>query len=565
MPLTRLRAPGSWLCLNGWAALLMTGTAAENLPLHRQIDQVIERKLADLNLTPAAISDDAEFVRRVYLDLNGVIPTAHQAGAFLDETAPDKRRKLIDSLLASPDYAIHFARVFDVMLLERRIPAGGSSLDVPPASWRAYLAEAFADNRPWDQIATEILGGDGTDEKRGAAVRFYLARDVNAHQLTRDVGRLFLGVDLQCAQCHDDPRFDDYQQADYYGLHAFLERTKLHPLKPKGAVLGELAAGATRFTSVFTAKDGETNPRLPGGGMIADPALEKDREYLTKPGPGERGIPVYSRRLKLAEELPRPNTAGFAGNLANRLWAQLLGRGIIHPLDLRHTANPPSHPELLALLERWLIDHRYDIQGLLREIALTQTYQRSSLMPAGTSALPEEVFAVAPLRGLTAEQFRWSVLQATGRIEAHFAKLDSQTAKPEDAAAPSWKRKLDRLDALDRQSTALMTAFAGLPGQPESGFQPTVDQALHLMNSAKLMPLLGAEPGTVPGRLGSIEDPATLAGELYLSVLARRPSTEEIAAVTRLTRQAGSPDEKVAAVKSLFWGLLRSAEFRLNH
>ena len=553
------------LCLTGCGAFLYAEPSGEDLPIYRQIDQIIGKSLADAGLTPAAISSDAEFVRRIYLDLNGVIPTALQAATFLDDPSADKRQQLIETLLASPEYAIHFARVFDVMLLERRTPAGGTSLDVPPASWLEYLTEAFAENRPWDIMAGEILGGDGTDERRSAAVRFYLARDVNPHQLTRDIGRLFLGIDLQCAQCHDDPRFKDYLQADYYGLYAFLERTKLHPVKPKGALLGELAVSNTQFTSVFTAESGETNPRLPGGGMIADPPLEKDKEYLTKPESGERGIPVYSRRLKLSEELPRTATRGFAGNLANRMWALLLGRGIIHPLDLRHAANPPSHPELLDLLESWLIDHHYDIKGLLREITLSQTYQRSSVIPEGVSSLPEEAFAVAPLRGLTAEQFRWSVLQATGRIEAHLAMLDSQPSKSEPGTSPSWKRKLEHLDALARQSSALMSVFAGLPGQPEAGFQPTVDQALHLMNSPKLIALLNAKPDTAIGRPLSIAESGLVVEELYLSVLARRPTSGESSAVSLTLEQSGSSAEKSATLNSLRWGLLLSAEFRLNH
>jgi hypothetical protein len=554
-----------------WLPLLLCGTlsvAAEPpppAPLHGRIDALIDAKRLAAGLPAAGLCSDAEFVRRIHLDLAGMIPTAEQARVFLDDAAPDKRRRLIDSLLTSPDHAIHQARVFDVMLLERRTPSGGTTNDVPPAMWRDYLAEAFAENRPWDVMAREILGGDGTDEKRGAAVRFYLARDVNAHQLTRDVGRLFLGIDLQCAQCHDDTRFPDYRQADYYGLYAFLERSKLHPVKPKGAVLTETAAGTTKFTSVFTAKSAETAPRLPGDRMIADPPVAKDAEYRVKPAPNVRGIPAYSRREKLAEVLPRPETGAFAANLANRLWAQMLGRGLVNPLDLRHAGNPPSHPELLDVLATWLLDHGYDMRGLLREIALSNTYQRSSLLPEGASGLPEEVFAVAKLRGLSPEQFRWSVLQATGRIGMHLARLDAQPPKPDEAALPEWKLRLNRLEALDRPSAPLMTVLAGLPGQAESGFQPTVDQALHLMNSAKFMPLLGAEPGTTLAKLAAIPEPGTAAEELYLQVLSRRPAPEETAAVTATLSAAASPAERADALKPLLWGLLLSAEFRLNH
>ncbi len=537
---------------------------AESLPLHERIDALVSLPLESRKLIPAKLSSDAEFVRRVYLDLSGVIPTAQEARTFLDDPSPDKRARLIDTLLTAPGYALQMARVFDVMLLERRVPAGGTAVDVPLPAWRAYLCEAFAENRPWDVMTRELLGGDGSDTSRGAAVRFYLTRDVNAHQLTRDVGRLFLGIDLQCAQCHDDPRFKDYRQEDYYGLYAFLERSKLFPVKPKGALLGELAVGTTKFTSVFTAKSGETHPRLPGGAMLTDPALEKDREYRVKPGPNQRGIPVYSRRMALSEQLPRGETPGFTRNLANRLWALMLGRGIIQPLDLSHAGNPPSHPELLAELEAWLVARHHDIRGLLREIALSRTYQRSSELPDG-SPPPSDAFAVAPLRGLSAEQFRWSLLQATGRIEAHLATLEAQPKKAPAPEAPAWKQLADRLEPLERPSAALLTAFAGLPGQPEEGFQPTVDQALHLLNSEKLLPLLKADPGTLLHRLSSMEQPEPLVRELYLSVLSRRPDAEELSEAGQQIAAAGSPEGRNVVVKSLMWGLLLSAEFRLNH
>jgi len=567
----------------------MSAARAAEPALHQEIDSLVARRLTELKITPAGPSDDAEFVRRIHLDLTGVIPTSRQARAFLDDRAPAKRRRLIDALLASPDYALHMARVFDVMLVERRVPTI-TSYDVTTADWRAYLTEAFAADRPWDEMVREILGSDGAEAKRPAAVKFYLVRDVAPHSLTRDVGRLFLGVDLQCAQCHDDPRFADYLQADYYGIYAFVERMKVHPVMPRGAQVAETAEGKTTFTSVFTAKKGETNPRLPGGDMLADPAPEKGKEYVVKPGPKERGIPTYSRRLKLSEQLPRTETKGFARNIANRLWAQFFGRGLVHPLDMHHAKNPPSHPQLLDRLARWMVEHRYDLRGFVRELTLSDAYQRSSLLPAGAGPPPAEAYAVAPLRGLTAEQLRWSWLQATGRIDQHYAKLDAAAQKPappkksepaktaapktdaaKTAAAPSsgpepaWKTRLAANQALERLSATLLTAFAGLPGQAEGEFQPVVDQALYLRNSEKLLPLLADEPGTTLARLGAMSESAPLAEELYLSVLARRPTPVETGEVSRLLSESKTPAERRETLQSLLWGLLLSAEFRLNH
>ncbi|MGE0756754.1 MAG: DUF1549 domain-containing protein, partial [Pirellulaceae bacterium] len=377
-------------------------------PLNRQIDEFIAQRLVELKLIPASVSSDAEFLRRVSLDLTGVIPTADLARKFLDDATPDKRQRLIDRLLTSSDHAIHAARVLDVMLIERRIPTI-TSYDVPAAKWRLYLTEAVAENRPWDQVVRDILSSDGTDERHAAGVKFFLVRDVSAHQLTRDVGRLFLGIDLQCAQCHDDPRIDSYRQADYYGIYAFLQRVTAFRDNDKNlSLVGESAIGKATFVSVFTAQSGETNPRLPGGVMIPDPEWEKGNEYLVKPGPKDRGVPAYSRRLKLAELLPRAETQGFSRNMVNRLWAMLMGRGLVHPLDLHHETNPPSHPELLDHLERWFIEHQFDLKALLREMLLSQTYQRSSVLPEGVNEPPEGAFEVASLRGLSPEQLSWS-------------------------------------------------------------------------------------------------------------------------------------------------------------
>lgn len=542
--------------------------ADEAMPLHQQIDELIGKRLVELKVVPATVSSDAEFVRRVYLDLTGVIPTAKQARAFLDDSAPDKRQRLIDELLASPDHAIHMARVFDVMLIERRIPTI-TSYDVPAQKWREYLTGAFAENQPWDRMVRDVLSSDGTDERNAAGVKFYLVRDVAPHQLTRDVGRLFLGVDLQCAQCHDDPRIESYRQADYFGIYAFLQRMTAYRDNDKNvSLVGETAVGKTSFVSVFTAKGGETNPRLPGGEMVADPEVEKDKHYVVKPGPMERGVPTYSRRLKLAELLPRATTQGFSRNIVNRLWAMLMGRGLVHPLDLHHAGNPPSHPELLDRLERWLFEHQYDLRALLREMLLSQTYQRSSVLPEGVKELPDEAFAAAPLRGLSPEQLSWSLLQATGRIEQHFsqfaAKQKSDAAKPDDAP-PAWTARATQLEPLERQTRPLITVFAGLPGQPDGDFQPVVDQALHLLNSPAMLPLLRDELSTLLKRLTAISEIEPLAEELYLSVLSRRPNADETAQVRELMESKKSPEERREPLTALIWGLLLSSEFRLNH
>lgn len=547
---------------------LSASLGARGAELHEQIDALLAKDWAAAKVTAAMMSSDAEFMRRVHLDLNGVIPTAAETRAFLDDGRYDKRVRLIDQLLARPEYALHMARVFDVMLIERRQPAV-KPYDVAVVAWRTYLAEAFAANKPWDALVREVLASDGSDELQPAAVKFFVSRDADPHQLTRDVGRVFLGTDLQCAQCHDDPRFDDYKQADYFGIYAFLSRLSFHrDAKLNRSFISEKAVGDVSFTSVFTTKQGKTNPRLPGGEMIADPMLEKGKEYISAPTSSARGVPVYSRRKLLAEQMPRTETPGFARNLANRLWAMMLGRGLVHPLDLHHAKNPPSHPAVLAALEQWLIEHRYDIKGCLREIALSRCYQLSSELPAGAEP-PLDAFAVAKLRALTPEQMRWSVLRACGRLDANFARAEEQLKKTKPAEAETklkdWHWAKENYEALEKQTSALIAAFTPLPGTDDSKIDPVVDHALFLLNNPKLVELIKPATGTAFDRWSAFNDPAALAEDLYLSLFNRRPVADEAAEIAKLVASAKTPKDRAAALQPLVWGLLLSAEFRFNH
>ncbi|WP_294400962.1 DUF1549 domain-containing protein [Prosthecobacter sp.] len=543
-------------------------SAEEVMPLHAQIDGLMTKDWAAAKITPAALSTDAEFFRRLNLDLNGVIPTPTETREFLDGQQADRRPRAIDALLSRPEYALHMARVFDVILAERRLPAV-KSYDVAGTAWRGYLAESFAANKPWDVIVREILASDGSDESQAAAVKFYIARDAEPHQLTRDVARVFLGTDLQCAQCHDDPRFDDYKQADYFGIYAFVSRLSFfRDNKLNRSFVGEKAVGDVTFTSVFAANQGKTDPRLPGGKMIADPIMEKGKEYVMAPSATARGVPVYSRRKQLAAQMPRAETPGFSRNLGNRLWALMFGRGLVHPLDLHHAKNPPSHPAVLAAIEQWLVLHHYDIKGCLREIALTRCYQMSGELPGGAEP-PVDAFAVAAMRALTPEQMRWSLLQATGRIEANFLRTLEQLKKTKpaevEAKLKDWSWRKDGYELLEKQSSAVIAAFSPLPGTDDSKVDPVVDHTLFLLNSPKIMELVKASPGTPFDRWAAMSDPVALAEDVYLSIFNRRPIAEETEEIARLMTSAKTPKARAEALQPLVWGLLLSAEFRFNH
>jgi hypothetical protein len=522
----------------------------QELALHDLVDQQIDATLKAKGVAPAALAGDAEFLRRVYLDLTGSVPTLGEARAFLDDASPIKRRQLIDRLLNSPEYARQMQRVFDVVLMERR-PAAR----IPQAQWEQYLRDSFAANKPWNELVREILAADGSDPKLRPAARFYLDRESEPNVLARDVGRLLLGRDMQCAQCHDHPLVDDYLQADYYGLVAFFNRSFIFTPKDQQqlVVLAEKAEGDTQFKSVFVegAVDQPARPHLPGEKELTEPQFEKGQEYAVAPADGVRPVPKYSRRAQLPNLLPRAENAAFRRNIANRLWAVMFGRGLVQPLDMDHAGNPPSHPELLNALADRVAAMNFDIKAFIRELALSQTYQRSGDLPPGTALPPPELFAVAPLKPLSAEQFALASLQATGITDAE--RLALGAALNESALH----------DKLAGNLAPFVAVFAGQSGQPEQDFQATLEQILFVSNGGVLRSWISPRPGNLADRLTRIADPAPLADEMYLSILTRRPAAEEAAELTAFWQ--GRAQDRPAALAEWIWGLLASDEFRFNH
>ncbi|MEO8497561.1 MAG: DUF1553 domain-containing protein, partial [Planctomycetota bacterium] len=296
------------------------------------------------------------------------------------------------------------------------------------ADWQKYLYDSISQNKPWDQLAREILAADGTDEKNRSAAAFYLVRDGEPNGLTRDVGRIFFGMDLQCAQCHDHPLISSYYQSDYFGIYAFLNRGVLFTDKDKKVFYAEKAEGDVAFTSVFTKESDKTFPRLPTSFEIDEPFYPKGDEYEVPPVDKVRPVPKYSRRAKLAELATDGSNRPFNKNIANRLWAHMMGRGLVEPVDLHHADNPPSHPELLELLGDQFAAMKYDMQGFLREIALSATYQRSldapeSVADQATTIEPQ----VASLRSKV-DVLAKQVEEATKAVSAVETEFDSARA-----------------------------------------------------------------------------------------------------------------------------------------
>jgi hypothetical protein len=465
------------------AVLALTAGAGE-APLHARIDALIAEAHP---AGQAPLANDADFLRRAYLALHGVIPTAEQARAFFADTAPDKRATLVDALTADPEFARWMAVRLDVMLMERR-----AETHTKAQAWRDWLEQSLVENKPWDALVREILSADGSDEKNRHVARWLLEREADPNALAKDTGRLFLGRDITCSQCHDHPRIDDYLQRDYAGLQAFFSRTYLfRPDTKKPGLVGEQATGATTYLSVFTKVPGETRPRLPAEAELPELAAG---EWVVPPDAKDktvRPIPKNSRRAMLAAALGDGHHPAFRRNIANRLWAIVFGSGLVEPLDLHHSANPPANPALLDLLAEQIAEMKFDMRAFIRELALTDAFQRSldlappaaEIVQAATAKLPaleQEATALTAAAKETEEEFV-SAQKAVAEVRLAAAPLTAEQVKQEAAIAAVQKtfeaaaaelKKSEALLATKRAAHQKLTETAETNADPEAAAKP---------------------------------------------------------------------------------------------
>jgi Protein of unknown function (DUF1553)/Protein of unknown function (DUF1549) len=533
-------------------AVWLTGrTVSAAGPLRTQVDALLIRQAAGKAF--AAPATDAEFVRRVYLDFTGTIPKAAETRAFLADKAADKRAKLIERLTASPKFAEQLAEAFNIQLMERN----GANEE-----WRKFLTESFRANKPWDQLAREIISPDFKDEQLRGAGWFITRRldkvgqqDTDYPGLTRDIGRLFLGLDLQCCQCHKHLTVKDYKQVDFNGLFFPIQNLKMQAAGGdyKTAWVQEgLVTNKYEFVSVLSSVKGATGPRVPLGAEIEIPAYAtKEEMWAVPPDPKTRkaGVPKFSPLRELATRLAAADNPQFARNLANRVWWQLMGRGLVEPLDLHHSENPASHPELFELLAKELVEHKFDVQWLVRELAQTQAYARSSVLPTSADQVPEHLFLAAKERPLSAEQLARSFLLAVGEHERV-------------VEGKGWAEG-DKKKTFKDFEKAFLAAFANDAKEPELAVNPTLKAALFLRNNDQVLWALQPRPGNLVARVAALKEPAQMADELFHAILSRPPTTEETAALEKfLTKRAA---DRERALGHFAWAMLSSMEFFTNH
>jgi hypothetical protein len=484
----------------------------------RRVDELLELRLREANLVPAPQASDGEFLRRVYLDLLGVIPRVGEVREFLRDSRPDKRQRLIDELLASPRHANHLANTWRQFMLPGNVDLDDVQSVAGVQNW---LRRQFAQNLRYDRVVSDFLVASGGGDS-GPAL-YYTALELKPEKLAASTARNFLGIHLECAQCHRHP-FDKWTQEDFWGYAAFFAQLEQ---------AGDMARpGAVQLVDK---SEGEVN--LPDTDTIVPPQYPDGRH----PNAAQGG----TRRVQLAIWMASRDNPYLARAVVNRTWAHLFGRGLIEPVDDLSDQNPPSHPELFRELTEHFIRTEFNLRELIRTLASTRAYQRTSRTP-GDTVLPQELFANMAIKTLSAEQLydclARALMQEPGQ-EGPFAARGAFNPRRLAFAAQMQMR-----------------------GQNPTEYEAGVLQALTLLNGAQV------------DAASSLEQSALLAGleapwfddeqrveTLFLATLCRVPSGSERSRFVEHVSRGGVSGNAREALSDVLWALLNSAEFAMNH
>ena len=538
---------------NFWILTVMIGPmiapsahADEPLPPDRPIAEVIDHyldlKLKTAKVAPAPQATDATLVRRLYLDLAGRIPAAVEARDYLKATDSQKRTKLIEELLASPEFVRHNAIEFDVFLRNDNTEAG---------SVRGYLLKAFQDNRPWDQMFRDLLGA--AEKPDPAKPEQYVTKRLkDRDSLTRDISSVFFGLNISCAQCHRHPYIKSLTQDYFFGMREFFASS----YEFQGNLLDR------RFTkpSEFKAKDGKVQPVklmfLNGKtvdrekGLATDLAKaiqeeSKEIEKLAKAYAKTKELPppaTFRPRSKLAELALAPeNRDLFAQAIVNRLWYRFYGYGLVMRTDQMHANNPASHPELLQWLTRDFIAHQYDLKRLIGGLVSSKAYARSSQWDDKEAPAPQ-LFAVATIRPLTPQQWAMSFSVANN---------------------PSFFKPGLSRDMREKSLAAIETQSKGLENlieYPREDMQIPITESLKLSNDAAILKSVGGQ--LLPVLMKS-KDRKQQIEESVWAVLSRPPTPDDYDLFDSYLEKR--KDRPTAGLQQMLWALINSPEFRFNH
>jgi hypothetical protein len=502
-----------------------------NPPEHNYVDQLVDKKLKMLNILPSPLCSDEEFLRRAYLDLCGIIPTAHEAREFLADKSPDKRAKLIERLLERPEYADFWTLKWSDVLRSNRKTIQLAGVH----KFQEWLRHCIEENRPFDQVVREIITAGGSTYANPPANYYRIARDPPS--LAETTAQLFLGIRMQCAKCHNHP-FERWTQDDYYSLAAFFARVKQR-----------------RDPNEDRPREGNPPPGselifVDRGGEVVQPRTNQPMPPRFPGGDTAQVQPGQDRREVLAAWLTSPENPYFARSTVNRIWYHLMGRGIVDPVDDFRDSNPASNEELLDALAKDFVAHNFDVKHVIRTIMNSRTYQLSAATNE-TNADDDRYFSHAVTKLHTAEQLLDAICSATG-VPEKFPGLPLGTR------------------ATQLPDGEINHVFLKTFGQParelacecERESDSNLAQALQLINGPTIHEKLRNPNNRIGQLMAANKSDAEIIEELYFSTLSRPPLEAEVRAVTE--HLAKSPDKR-KAWEDVQWALINSKEFLFRH
>ncbi len=493
------------------------------------IDQLVHDKLHRLRIIPSGDASDEAFLRRVYLDIIGQLPTVEEHRAFMADKAPDKRAKLIDQLLDRKEFTEMWVMKWSELLQIRSNNNINQGISYKAALlYHNWLKERIAQNEPFDEVVRELLSASGGTFTNPATNFYQVERD--RLKLAENVAQVFMGMRLQCAQCHNHP-FDRWTMDDYFGWAAFF------------AQIGRKGGVDPREQVIYNRGSGETKHTV--GGQVMAP------RFLGGETPDVRG---KDRRQVLGDWLASPENPFFARNIANIVWAHFFGIGIIEPVDDVRVSNPPSNPELLeALADRFQGEYDYDFKQLVRDICNSKTYQRTTKSNV-TNESDLTNFSKARIRRQRAEILLDTITQVTD-------------TKNKFKGLPLGSRAVQIADG--QTTDYFLTTFGRATRQTvcscEVKMDPSLSQALHLMNGPTVSRKI-EEGGVVKAMLDAGRTPQEIIEEIYVRSLTRQPTAEEKKQLLAEVQSVGEDrKEKELVLNDIFWAVLNSKEFMFNH
>jgi hypothetical protein len=504
------------------------------------IDDLVLEQLRKLRLKPSPAADDATFVRRAFLDTIGRLPTPEEARAFVNDSSPQKHERLADLLLARPEFVDYWTYKWsDVLLL-----TGSKLRPAAIAAYDKWLRDRVATNMPWDQLVREVVTARGSSTENGATNFFAVHQDPET--MAENVSQAFLSLSIGCAKCHNHP-LEKWTNDQYYAFANLFSR-----VRAKGWG-GDARNG-----------DGQRTLYVETRGELIQPRTGKPQPPAPLDAPALAMDDVHDRRDALAAWLTAPENPYFTRAVANRVWANFMGTGIVESVDDLRMSNPASNEKLLAALADFLMKQRYDLKSLMRLILTSQTYRRSSV-PLPENRDDHRYFSRHYPRRLMAEVLSDAITDVTGVRDSFSEILLNDGSTEKVSYAPETR-------ALQLKDSAVKNYFLKTFGRNarditcecERSNQPSLVQALHLSNGATVNEKLSAKSGRITQVLAADPKPAEIIDEAYQLCLSRPPTAEQRKKFEELLT-AAKPEEKRQAVEDLYWSLLTSREFLFQH